>query len=566
MAVADTTIDAAPQFAPVSKNYGRYALTLLVAIYTVNFLDRQIINTIGESIKTDLKLTDTQIGALGGIFFAACYTILGIPIARLADKGNRSWVMAISLALWSGFTVLSGYAKNYAVLAFARAGVSIGEAGCSPTAHSLLADYFPKEKRATALAIYSMGISIGSLLGMALGGIVAERWGWRTAFLVAGLPGLFFAVAAIFTLREPRKQLTQDALKLSNAANHIPLRMVFTVLDKRPTFWLFALGGAFTAFVSYAHAQFFLPVFTRNHTPELIVFADQVKNVTGFSFGATGITSLSLGLAAGFGGAFGSWIGGVIADKWGAKDVRNFAMFPFLIPILTTPVLWYLFSIDNVGLAFLLLLAPNVAVAAWWGPVYGGVQSLVPPAMRAIAAAVLLFVINIIGLGYGPMTFGIVTDLMTTKNLADSGLDLASCATATKAAAEAAKAHLPAAADIAASVAKCGPASAAGIKTTVYLSTAIIPVAMLCFLLTRFTIKRDTENAQVTPPNPISIPRLSAYFFVGGALPGYALARASKMFFKPPPAHMDLWGLVIGGLIGIVIAVMIAKSHKAQPA
>ena len=168
------------RFAPVSPAYGRYARSLLVAIYTVNFLDRQIITTIGESIKNDLHLTDSQMGALGGIYFAAVYTILGIPIARVADKSNRPWVMTISLALWSGFTVISGVAKSYGVLAFSRAGVGIGEAGCSPTAHSLLADYFPPNNRATALAIYSMGISIGTLLGMAIGGSSPSTTGGAT--------------------------------------------------------------------------------------------------------------------------------------------------------------------------------------------------------------------------------------------------------------------------------------------------------------------------------------------------------------------------------------------------
>src|SRR3954466_5615291 len=195
---------AVPRFAPVSASYGRYALTLLVLIYTVNFLDRQIITTVGEAIKVDLRLTDSQMGALGGIFFAFVYTVLGIPIARVADRANRPLVMTLSLAVWSGFTVLSAYAKTYGILAISRAGVGVGEAGCSPTAHSLLADYFPQEKRASALAIYSMGISIGTLLGMAIGGIVAENWGWRTAFLVAGAPGLIFAVVAILTLKEPR--------------------------------------------------------------------------------------------------------------------------------------------------------------------------------------------------------------------------------------------------------------------------------------------------------------------------------------------------------------------------
>src|SRR5215218_6622460 len=272
---AGAAAPAQPRFAPVSAAYGRYALTLLVAIYTVNFLDRQIITTIGESIKNDLRLTDTQMGALGGIFFAAVYTILGIPIARLADKGNRPWVMTLSLAVWSGFTVISGLARNYAVLAFARAGVGIGEAGCSPTAHSLLADYFPKEKRATALAIYSTGISIGTLLGFVIGGFVAENWGWRAAFYVAGAPGLALAVLAIFSLVEPRSKLSRDAQASANASSHIPLMMVFSTLEQRPTFWLFAFGGAFTAFVSYAHAQFLLPLFLRNHTPEMTAMATQ---------------------------------------------------------------------------------------------------------------------------------------------------------------------------------------------------------------------------------------------------------------------------------------------------
>src|SRR6185436_9469752 len=296
---------SAPRFAPVSAAYGRYALGLLVAIYTVNFLDRQIITTVGEAIKDDLRLTDSQMGALGGIFFAAVYTILGIPIARIADKANRPWVMTISLAVWSGFTVISGMAKSYAVLAFARGGVGIGEAGCSPTAHSLLADYFPPEKRASALAIYSMGISIGTLLGMAIGGIVAEHYGWRAAFLVAGVPGLIFAVLAIFTLREPRSQLSRDAQAAANAASHISLLKVFTALEQRPTFWLFAMGGALTAFVSYAHGQFFTPFFLRNHTPELTVLAARFGMAPAPGTPPLGFISLALGLSAGIGGAFG---------------------------------------------------------------------------------------------------------------------------------------------------------------------------------------------------------------------------------------------------------------------
>ena len=539
----------APRFAPVSANYGRYALTLLVAIYTVNFLDRQIITTIGESIKNDLHLTDSQMGALGGIFFAAVYTILGIPIARVADKQNRPWVMTVSLGLWSGFTVLSGVARNYAILAVARAGVGIGEAGCSPTAHSLLADYFPQEKRATALAIYSMGISIGTLLGMAIGGIVAEHYGWRNAFLVAGAPGLVFAVIAILTLREPRNALTRDAQAKANAASHIPLATVFAALEQRPTFWLFAMGGALTAFVSYAHGQFFTPFLLRNHTPELTVLAGRFGMAPAPGAPPLGFVSLALGLGAGVGGAFGSWLGGVLADRWGARDMRNFALFPFLAPFISTPALWIAAGTDHMALALLLLFVANVAAGAWWGPVYGGVQTMVPPAMRALSAAVLLFVINIIGLGGGPTSFGLVTDAMTNHGLAGTGLDVIAC----KAAAGAAKAT-------------CAAASAHGIKITVYLSTAIIPLAMLCFLASRWTITRDVAQADALPSRPMSTRRLAAYLFLAGALPGAALANASSMFFHSPPPLFWLQGLVAGGLVGVLLAVMIAGAGRRAEA
>jgi predicted MFS family arabinose efflux permease len=540
---------AVPRFAPVSASYGRYALTLLVLIYTVNFLDRQIITTVGEAIKVDLKLTDSQMGALGGIFFAFVYTVLGIPIARVADKANRPAVMTLSLAIWSGFTVLSAYARSYGVLAISRAGVGIGEAGCSPTAHSLLADYFPQEKRATALAIYSMGISIGTLLGMAIGGIVAEHYGWRMAFMVAGLPGLVFAVAAILTLREPRNQLAKDARAAHDAENHIPLAIVFSALEQRPTFWLFALGGALTSFVSYAHGQFFTPFLLRNHTPELTVLAGQFGMAPAPGKPPLGFVSLALGIGAGVGGAFGSWLGGVLADRLGSKDIRNYALFPFLVPFVTLPLLWYAVGTSNMTVCLLILILTNVPVGAWWGPVYGGVQTMVPPAMRALSAAILLFVINMIGLGGGPTAFGITTDLMTNRYLAGTGLDVIAC----KAAAGAAKAA-------------CAAASAHGIKTTVYLSTAIIPLAMLCFLASRWTIGADMARGDSLPDRPMSTGRLAAYFFVGGAIPGAFLANASAMFFKPAPPMLWAQGLVAGGLVGVALAVAIASAGRSRAA
>ena len=471
----DTAVGGAPS-ETVSKSFRRYALTLLVAIYTVNFLDRQVVTSLIEPIKNDLQLTDTQVGAMGGLYFAILYTVLGIPIARWADKGDRPLILSLALTVWSGFTLLAGFAQNFLMLAISRMGVGVGEAGCSPTAHSLLSDYFPKESRATALAIYSMGISIGTLLGMAIGGIVAENWGWRPAFLVAGAPGLLFGLLALATLKEPRRKM-QQAARDKLAADHMPLPAVMRKLADKPTFWWFAMGGAFVAFVSYAHSFYLTSFFLRNRTPELTELAAQFGMGPAPGTPPLGFISLALGLSAGIGGAFGSWLGGYAADKLGARDIRNYALFPLVVPLVSTPVFWFVLGTDNMALALVLMLIPNIAVASWWGPVYGGVQGLVPPAMRAIAAAVLLFVINMIGLGGGPTLFGMASDFYTNQNLAGTGLDVQAC----KAALGEAKAA-------------CGAASAAGIKTTMYVSTSIIALSMFCFYMSRRTIGRDMES------------------------------------------------------------------------
>lgn len=479
--VADAPGSAAPanpttDAGPVGKSFRTYALALLVAIYTVNFLDRQIVTTLIEPIKTDLRLTDTQVGAMGGLYFAILYTVLGVPIARWADRGDRPLILTLSLAVWSGFTVLAGFAQNFLVLAISRMGVGVGEAGCSPTAHSLLAEYFPKESRATALAIYSMGISIGTLLGMALGGLIAERYGWRPAFFVAGAPGFLFGLLALVSLKEPRRKLSAAAKATATAA-HMPLGRVLAVLRSKPTFWLFALGGAFSSFVSYAHSFYLSSYFLRNHTSALTELAAEVGMAPPPGALPLGFLSLALGLGAGIGGAFGSWLGGVAADKLGARDIRNYALLPLVVPLISVPALWVVLSTDNMALALILMLIPNIGVGVWWGPVYGGVQGLAPPAMRAMSAAILLFVINIIGLGGGPTLFGMTSDFLADRQLVDAGLSVDACRTAAGPAAAA-----------------CAAAAASAVKTTMYLSTSVIALAMLCFALSRRTIARDMES------------------------------------------------------------------------
>src|SRR5689334_19588663 len=294
---ADAGLSAPASTSPVSTSYRAYALALLVAIYTVNFLDRQIVTNLIEPIKNDLKLTDSQVGMMSGLYFAILYTVLGIPIARLADKGDRPWIMTVSLAIWSGFTLVAGFAQNFITLAISRMGVGVGEAGCTPTAHSLIAEYFPKKSRARAMAIYSMGISIGSLLGMALGGLIASEYGWRPAFLVAGAPGIFLAILTAITLVEPRRRAKLAATATSGL---IPVGQALKTLTRKPAFWLFALGGAFAASVSYSHSFYLTSFFLRNHMEQLIPAAAQ------FGLKPLGFMGLTTGFAAGIGGVIGS--------------------------------------------------------------------------------------------------------------------------------------------------------------------------------------------------------------------------------------------------------------------
>src|SRR5688572_22703355 len=204
-----------------SPAYARYVLALLFAVYVVNFIDRQILAILLEPIKADLGVTDTAMGFLTGIAFALFYTVAGIPIARLADRSVRRTVIAVGLAVWSGMTVLSGLARSFTQLALARIGVGIGEAACTPPAHSLLADYFPPERRGTALAVYGMGIHVGILFGFLVGGWMNELFGWRQALFVVGAPGLILAIVVRLTVREPVRGAADGIVV---AAETVPFR------------------------------------------------------------------------------------------------------------------------------------------------------------------------------------------------------------------------------------------------------------------------------------------------------------------------------------------------------
>lgn len=396
-----------PVTQPLAPGARRYAVGMLLVIYIFNFLDRQIVNILAEPIKLELGLADWQLGMLTGLAFAAFYTVLGIPIARYAEKADRVKIISVAVAVWSAFTIACGLAANFTQLLLARIGVGVGEAGCSPPAHSLITDYTPKEERASALAFYSMGIPLGSLAGMALGGLIADAFGWRAAFFVAGAPGIILAVMAFLTLPEPRRGLEKKVVPVKGPSFVDAIKE----LKSKKSFWWISIGAALSAMVGYGHIAFYGSFYLRNHGEGLTAMAVSVNEMIGVSFGPIGFVGTALGLIIGVCGAAGTFLGGVLADRAARKNVAGYATVPAIAGLVTVVPFIAAMLVDNVALSFLILAVPVFAGAIWYGPIFASAQSLVHPQTRATAAAVLLFIINLIGLGLGPLLVGTFSDI-----------------------------------------------------------------------------------------------------------------------------------------------------------
>lgn len=376
-----------------SPRYRKYVLSMLVVVYIFNFLDRQIVTILAEPIKVDLGLNDTQIGLMTGLAFALFYTILGIPIARLADRANRVSIITAALVVWSGMTALCGMAQNFGQLLAARIGVGVGEAGCSPPAHSLIADYYPPEKRASALSIYALGIPLGSILGLLVGGWVAEFWGWRVAFFVVGVPGILLAFFVKFTIREPLRGMSD--IGGARHREQPPLGITLKTLLHNKTMFHIAMGGALTSFVGYGLGQWLPAYFIRIH--------------------GLGIaeTATYFGLVVGVASAIGTFAGGAISDRLGARDRRFYAWLPAGGVLIAFPFYVAAMMSGNPYVAIAFLVLPSFLNSLWLGPAFGTIQNLAPTAMRAMASALLLFLLNIIGLGLGPFMVGVLSDLLS---------------------------------------------------------------------------------------------------------------------------------------------------------
>lgn len=364
-------------------------LAILTLVYTFSFIDRQLLVILAEPVKAELGLSDGQLGLLTGLAFAALYVTLGLPIARLADKSNRKNVVSASLAIWSLMTVISGMVANFTQMLLARIGVGIGEAGGSPPSHSLISDYFKPEKRATALSIYSVGIYIGIFLGFTIGGVLAQNYGWRTAFYSVGIPGILLAAVVYFFVKEPIKGRYDPA----GVSTETPsLSSVIKTLSSKKTFVYLALGTGFIAFGSYGAGNF-LPSF--------------LQRVHGVDVSRAG--SL-LGLAFGGGGAIGTFLGGYLADRLRTADMRWYIWLPILCTLLALiPFAIYLFS-ETLNLVIWMIFMVSALLAVYLGPAIAVTHSLVNARMRAFASAVLFLILNIIGLGFGPLSIGLLSD------------------------------------------------------------------------------------------------------------------------------------------------------------
>ena len=404
--MSDTTAPAAPAETPSqsTSRYSYFVLGVLTIVYTFNFIDRQIIAILSPAIKEDLGLSDSMLGLLKGLAFAVLYTTLGIPIAWLADRWNRVNIVAISLALWSGFTALSGLAANAVQLAAARVGVGIGEAGCSPPAHSLISDYFPKEKRASALAVYSLGIPFGQMFAFLAGGWVLENLGWRNAFFVVGIPGILLAIIMKLTVREPIRGAQDKAAAMAPQIKFVDgLKQLMTI----PSYWGIIAAVTLASFTGYGTGLWIVDFFRRTH-----------------ELSYTEIT-LPLALLNGVAYGIGTYLGGYLTDRWGRKDKGAYAWLPAIGMLITIPCGWLSLWSPTPLWAFIWSAPFLVGLGFYLGPSFSLVQTLAPLKLRAFATAFFFLILNLIALGFGPLWVGALSDIFAASYGEVTGLRIA---------------------------------------------------------------------------------------------------------------------------------------------
>lgn len=382
----------------------RFTLALLLIIYVFAFIDRQIVAILGETLKRELDLQNWQLGMLTGLAFAVLYSTLALPFARYADKGHRRTLIAASVGAWSIFTMICGFTQTFAQLLIARVGVGVGEAGCTPASHSLITASTPRERRASALAIYAMGVPLGTFGGMAIGGVAAELWGWRAAFLIAGAPGVLLAVVARLTLREPVAPNAGPEVRQDPSG-----RSAFAEVASKSSFRWITAGIVATTLVVFGVLAFAGSFFMRLHQAEIVQLGKSI------GMGPQAFLGVALGLAFAVGGLLGNLLAGRLADRSARRGAGGYLIPPVFAALAYIPLsLLAFFASDGIA-AIVLIGASGIAGSIFYAPSFAAIHTIVRVEQRSTASAMALFALNLLGYGLGPLCVGILNDVFATQ-------------------------------------------------------------------------------------------------------------------------------------------------------
>ncbi len=395
-----------------TPRYRTYVLSALTLIYILNFVDRGLLAVVGPDLVPELGLTDTQFGLLTGFGFALLYTIVGIPLARYADAAHRVWIMTVCVALWSIMTVLCGLATEitigsvtigaFWVLLMCRVGVGIGEAGCTPPANSLIADYYAPRDRSQALGVYSMGVTLGGMFANLIGGWVTDAFDWRTAFFVVGLPGVLIALIFKLTVKEPPRGFTDP--KGTQSTDPVPLRDAIRELTTKPAFWLMTAGATVAAFCGYGISSFQSIFLVRTH------------GIT------TGEAAIWINTPVALSAAIGTFATGWLATRLYKTHPGAIAWVPAMGLALSIPFYVFAFTTESLLLAALGLIIGGFVKYGYIAAQYTIGQGVVSMRVRAMAIAVLLFIANLLGYGFGPLFIGFTSDIFFVNGAAELGI------------------------------------------------------------------------------------------------------------------------------------------------
>jgi MFS family permease len=486
--------------------YAWFVLAFLCFVYIFNFLDRQLMSVLTNYIKEDLGLTDSQMGLMTGLFFALFYTLLGVVAGWLADRSVRVWILAGGAFVWSLFTLLCGRANSFPVMATARMGVGVGEACGAPPSYSIVSDYFPAHMRGNALALFSLGVPFGMALGAYLGPTIADAYGWRMAFTSIGLAGMVASVLLFIFVREPKRgAMDQLDVHMEEAPSmHLPIESFGQKLNQffgRPMLLTAAIGCGMAAFVGYAVLNWTVPFLQREFG------AAEFKKIN---------LMYSLMLATSMG--LGTWLSGRFVDFLVKRSTIWYALLPAVALTLAIPAFVAFVGAKTMTMALVFLAVPTFLNIFYLAPALALVQNSVKANQRTMAGAMLLLVLNMIGLGGGPTMIGIISDHFNEANLKAVGLTVDACRAAVK-------------------PAGCAPASAAGLQSALFWLTPFYVIGVLALLVEAWTVRREAKNG---PPSAAQILRNAKIVKLVVGFGGIAVILIAEQLLFGEPVTRDL--------------------------